>query len=160
MLRKNVQVYLLLGAGMVASHVSFANELSSKHLTLRQKIGQMVMVPYSGQFVNENSEFRSRLNRFVVDEGVGGLILYGGSPVAMAQLTNELQKLARIPLLIAADVEYGVAHQLSNSKYFYDHGGLLSGPLHQGTFRRPQYFQRIWRLEPPEVHRLRNMQAQ
>src|SRR5262249_30140204 len=46
-----------------------------------------------------------------VELGVGGFCLYGGGPAEGPAFAAEMQRLARTPLLLAADYEDGVASQ-------------------------------------------------
>jgi beta-glucosidase-like glycosyl hydrolase len=44
--------------------------------------------------------------------GVGGFILFGGTPDAVRALTDDLQRRSRVPLLIASDLERGAGQQV------------------------------------------------
>ena len=49
---------------------------------------------------------------------IGGLIFFKGGPIREANLTNSYQKLAKTPLMIAIDGEWGVSMRLdSTTKY-------------------------------------------
>src|SRR5258706_5550566 len=51
----------------------------------------------------------------LVKEGLGGVCLFGGSIFETAPFVNSLQKLAKIPLLVASDYEKGAAHQVKGA---------------------------------------------
>lgn len=76
-------------------------------LPLRSKVAQMVMpwIP-GGKPDRNNAEWR-RARRLVQEEEVGGLIIGRGSASPTARWLNELQEMAALPLLIAADLEWG-----------------------------------------------------
>ncbi|MFQ5927099.1 MAG: glycoside hydrolase family 3 N-terminal domain-containing protein [Terriglobia bacterium] len=86
-----------------------------ERMTLEEKIGQLLMVRYHGAYASSDSETFERLAREVNELHVGGLIVaterhppagFGLSEIyAHANLTNRLQRRARIPLLISADFE-------------------------------------------------------
>jgi beta-N-acetylhexosaminidase len=90
-------------------------------MRLREKIGQMLMVPFFGGFqAAESAEYQSVL-REVVENRVGGLILDTAlGPMGMrrsqvyptALIANELQRHAKVPLLIGADFESGTRMRL------------------------------------------------
>lgn len=81
-------------------------------LTLRQKIGQMVMVRARGKFYHENNDRWQKLISEVEDNEVGGVILFGGEMLENHFLIAEMQKNATIPLLFASDFERGVGQQI------------------------------------------------
>lgn len=96
-------------------------EQTLKKMTLREKLGQMLMVYYFGQFAStESSEYKEMLHQ--VDENhIGGVILgtiRGPLGIERAQvypvavITNEFQRHAKIPLLIGADFESGVGQRI------------------------------------------------
>src|SRR5436190_13279058 len=76
---------------------------ASQHLlrlTLREKCAQMVHV--AGVFPDEDPERTSQLVR---RDGVGGMILSGGSVFDVPSFVNWAQKVAKFPLLVSADFE-------------------------------------------------------
>jgi len=87
-------------------------------MALEEKIGQMVAWRYSGHFVNRDSDYLERLESLIVKRKIGGLILFGGEVYETAYLTNTVQKLAEIPLLIASDFERGAGNQISGATLF------------------------------------------
>ncbi|MFQ5721066.1 MAG: glycoside hydrolase family 3 N-terminal domain-containing protein [Candidatus Aminicenantales bacterium] len=87
-------------------------------LTLEEKIGQMIVCSYSGRFLNRESQKLQRLKSLVVNSKIGGLILFGGNVYETALLTNSLQKLAKVPLLIASDLERGLGNQIEGATQF------------------------------------------
>lgn len=61
----------------------------------------------NGSFAHERSRIDAAL-----EAGVGGFILFGGTPAAVSSLTRALRDLAGRPLLIGADFERGAAQQV------------------------------------------------
>jgi beta-N-acetylhexosaminidase len=96
-------------------------------MSLDEKLGQLVMLPFKGEFISvESLEYRE-LQRAIESKHIGGLMLgtragpFGierGKPYATAALINRLQKAARIPLLFAADFERGTAMRLEYGTSF------------------------------------------
>jgi beta-N-acetylhexosaminidase len=76
-------------------------------MTLREKVGQMIMPWVIGDFAPEGSSSQERITGLVEDEGVGGVIMSVGSPTEVAAKLNDLQRRAKVPLLVAADLETG-----------------------------------------------------
>lgn len=87
-------------------------------MTLEEKIGQMIGWRYNGRFVNHDSEYVKDLVELVAKRKIGGLIIFAGEVYETAHLTNYLQQQARIPLLIAADFEWGAAMRINGTTLF------------------------------------------
>ncbi len=93
-------------------------EKTLKGMTLDEKIGQLIMIPFSGRFVNLKSEYFKELSNLVKYSNVGGLIMFGGEIFEASTLINELQRIAKIPLFIASDLERGAGNQLNSAVSF------------------------------------------
>lgn len=89
-----------------------------KKMTLEEKIGQMIAVRFTGAFRNSDSEYLKNLESLIITHKIGGLVLFGGEVYETAELTNTLQKLARVPLLFASDFERGAGNQITNATLF------------------------------------------
>lgn len=86
-------------------------EETLRQMTLEEKIGQMLFPAMAPVFMNRESEEFRRIERNIVDFHVGGYHAFGGDPVALAALLNRMQRLAKVPLLITADLEGGPGYQ-------------------------------------------------
>jgi beta-glucosidase-like glycosyl hydrolase/CubicO group peptidase (beta-lactamase class C family) len=96
-------------------------EQTLRKMTLREKLGQMLMPYYFGAFTpTDSAEFKDLLHE-VKENHVGGFILgteRGPLGIERSQvyptavLTNELQRRAKIPLMIGADFESGTGMRL------------------------------------------------
>jgi beta-N-acetylhexosaminidase len=114
-MKKLISLIIIL---TVASQIIFAQkaekkadkwvEKTLKSLTLREKIGQMINMRVSGEFANLNSEKFAEYRREILESKVGGFTVYRGESNAIASVTNEMQKMSKLPLLIAADYERGL----------------------------------------------------
>ncbi|HEX6558004.1 MAG TPA: glycoside hydrolase family 3 N-terminal domain-containing protein [Longimicrobiales bacterium] len=101
------------------------------HLTLREKIGQMVVPRISGAYMPIQSAEYERLYDWVVRQGVGGVIITQGPPLELAAKLNVLQSLARVPLLVSADMESGPGQILTTGTilpYGIDNGSATRFP--------------------------------
>jgi beta-N-acetylhexosaminidase len=76
-------------------------------MSLEQKIGQLISVGINATFLNQDSEGFKALRHQIVDNHVGGIILFRGPVYESVFLVNRMQALARYPLLISADLEAG-----------------------------------------------------
>lgn len=82
-------------------------DVTLESLTLREKVGQLVNTWIPGGYVSTASAEFDSLAARVVDQGVGGLSISIGQPYEFAAKLNALQELARVPLLVTADLESG-----------------------------------------------------
>jgi beta-N-acetylhexosaminidase len=77
-------------------------------LDLRARVGQMVHVWVLGDYTHWDEPSFAQVRRWVTDDGVGGVTMSLGSPIEVAAKINSLQRLARVPLLVASDLEPGL----------------------------------------------------
>ncbi len=86
-----------------------------KSLTPNERIAQLFMV---AAYSNKGVEHKNKINNLVSKYKIGGLIFFKGGPIREANLTNHYQSLAKTPLMIAIDGEWGVSMRLdSTTKY-------------------------------------------
>lgn len=78
-------------------------------MSLEQKAAQMVMVRAAGRYQHPRSTVHRELLAQVRELGVGGLVVFDAETESLPRLLNDLQDAAGVPLLVAADVERGVA---------------------------------------------------
>ncbi len=81
-------------------------------LSVEEKIGQLFMV---AAYSNRGPEHEAELRRLVTEQKVGGLIWFQGGPVRQVNWTNRLQLLARVPLLVGQDAEWGPSMRLDST---------------------------------------------
>lgn len=84
-------------------------------LSLDDRIAQLMMV---AAYSNKGREHVRNVEDMVRERNIGGLIFFKGGPVRQANLTNHYQKLARTPLLIGMDLEWGLAMRLDSTMRF------------------------------------------
>ncbi len=87
-------------------------------MTLDDKIGQMFTVDANAVFMNRESEEYKRLCHHIVENKVGGVILFRSEVWATAILTNRLQEMAKVPLLVSADLEMGPGMRLDDTVWW------------------------------------------
>lgn len=92
--------------------------------TLKEQIGQMVVVRASGYLFDHQRLYPTReasaakLNHWLQNLNLGGVILLGGSAAELAVRSQQLQNWAKTPLLLAADIEEGVGQRFSGATWF------------------------------------------
>jgi beta-N-acetylhexosaminidase len=89
-----------------------------RKMSLDEKIGQLIYVGVNATFLNQDSEAFQALRHQVVDNHVGGIILFRGPVYESVVLCNRMQQLAKYPLLISADLEAGSGMRFDDTVNF------------------------------------------
>ncbi len=100
-------------------------------LSLRQKIGQMIMPRVLGDFAPEGSDSFEEIVSLIDQEEIGGVIVSVGTPLDVATKLNVLQQRSDLPLLVAADLETGAGFRMRGAVYLpggTDLGGASDFP--------------------------------
>lgn len=84
-------------------------------LTLKEKVGQL--------FIYTIAPVDTKRNQILLKDAVdtykvGGLLFSGGKMQSQAELTNQAQRMAKIPLMITFDGEWGLAMRLRGTPVF------------------------------------------
>ena len=75
-------------------------------LTLRDKVAQLFIVDYSSSY---GVKAMANLDKFVSKEGVGGIIIMGDKMKPAIDGLNRLNNMAKIPMLVSIDGEWGAS---------------------------------------------------
>ncbi|MET2985694.1 glycoside hydrolase family 3 N-terminal domain-containing protein [Aureibaculum conchae] len=86
-----------------------------KSMTIDEKIGQLFMIP---AYSNRDAKHEADVTALIQKYHVGGLVFFQGTPEKQAQMTNDFQSQAKIPLLVAIDGEWGLDMRLDNTYRF------------------------------------------
>jgi len=92
-------------------------ERTLRGLTLREKVGQLMMPWVLGDFAPEGSPSHERMVDYIEKEGIGGVIMSVGTPFEVAAKLNDLQRHSKLPLLVAADLETGAGFRMRGAVY-------------------------------------------
>jgi beta-N-acetylhexosaminidase len=92
-------------------------ERTLRALTLREKVGQLMMPWVLGDFAPEGSASHERVVDYIENEGIGGVIMSVGTPFEVAAKLNDLQRHSKLPLLVAADLETGAGFRMRGAVY-------------------------------------------
>jgi beta-N-acetylhexosaminidase len=104
-------------------------EQTLKKMSLEEKVGQMLCVKYYTDFQNFAADaylqFRDQMQKYhvgsvVLTVHVDGPTLLRNPPLEVAAVANQLQRDSKLPLLIAADFERGLASRVSSAPEFPD----------------------------------------
>ena len=83
-----------------------------KKLNRHDRIAQLLMVR---AHTNKGVAYEDSVAGVIENEHIGGLVFFQGGPGRQVALTNRYQKLARVPLLIAMDGEWGLGMRLDST---------------------------------------------
>lgn len=146
--------YLIIGLFMVFQYSPLSSKdflktsPSSKIISLRQQIGQMIMVGFEG--VGPQDPEVQAIAGFIEKGLVGGVILFGyniKNPTQVKRLTGFLKSIpAPLPLLIAVDQEGGKVQRLNSKNGFLD---FLSAQKVSKTFSPQEaiaYYERMAKM--------------
>ena len=78
-------------------------------LSPEEQIGQLFMIRAHS---DKGPEHVAQVEKLIRDYHVGGLCFFQGTPEKQAELTNRYQKLAKTPLMISMDAEWGLGMRL------------------------------------------------
>jgi beta-N-acetylhexosaminidase len=98
-----------------------------KALTLREKVAQLIFIPFHGAAPNTRSRDYRQFMKLVRETRVGGMVLVNwnngrltqkAQPYALGAFLNRMQKLSRVPLLVAGDFERGASMRVDGTTVF------------------------------------------
>ena len=89
-----------------------------KKMSVDEKIGQLIHVGINARYQNQDSPEFKEIKRQVVENKVGGIIVFVGGVYETVHLMNRMQELAKTPLLISSDFETGVAMRFEDTLNF------------------------------------------
>ena len=95
----------------------YADKLLKK-MTVEEKVGQVIHIGINAKFANQDSDYFQALKHDIVDNKVGGIILFGAPIYETVQLVNRMQENAKVPLLISIDAETGVGMRFGDATNF------------------------------------------
>ena len=87
-------------------------------LTIEEKVGQMVMADANVVFWNRENPDYQKMRHHVVDNKVGGVLLFRSEVWPASILANRWQQMAKVPLLMAADLEMGMGMRFDDTPWW------------------------------------------
>lgn len=81
-------------------------------LTAEERISQLIMIP---AYSNRPQSHIAEVSYLVQTFNLGGIIFFQGGPVREANMTNYFQMVAKTPLLIGIDGEWGLSMRLDST---------------------------------------------
>ncbi|HMC54563.1 MAG TPA: glycoside hydrolase family 3 N-terminal domain-containing protein, partial [Gemmatimonadaceae bacterium] len=99
-------------------------------LGARQRVAQMVMFWMLGDYTSADDTAFAEIVGWVEREGAGGITMSLGTPIEVAEKLNYLQRRARVPLIVASDLEPSLMRLEAAvfPHYLLETGGATSFP--------------------------------
>lgn len=85
------------------------------NMSLQEKVGQLFMADI---FSSDPVSKTDKIKKLITDYHLGGVIFSKGGPQRQAKLNNEFQALAKVPLMIGMDAEWGLSMRLDSTYAF------------------------------------------
>lgn len=89
-----------------------------KKMTIDEKIGQTLSLGINARYYNQDRDQFKEIQRHVVQNKIGGIILFAGPVYESVHVVNRMQALAKYPLLISGDFETGVGMRFEDTTNF------------------------------------------
>jgi beta-N-acetylhexosaminidase len=89
-----------------------------REMSMREKVGQLLQIRVMGHFLNRQSAEYQALRQEILENRVGGAVLFAGNVYESAVLLNDLQGVSRLPLIVSADFERGASFRIEDTTSF------------------------------------------
>lgn len=99
-------------------------------LSLRDRVGQMVMVWVLGDYTSNGDSSFAEVRRWITNDHIGGVSMSLGTPIEVAAKINAMQRIASVPLIVSSDLEPGLGRLEGGvfSHYLMDAGSATVFP--------------------------------
>ena len=84
-------------------------------MTLEEKIAQLIIIRIHS---NKDAQYNAQKIKEIEQYQPGGVCFFQGGPVREINLTNKIQSVSKIPLLVSMDAEWGIAMRLDSTPVF------------------------------------------
>jgi beta-N-acetylhexosaminidase len=95
----------------------FADKMLKK-MSVDEKVGQLVHIGINAKYASQEGDFFKDIQRQIVENKVGGIVVFAGGLYETVHFVNRMQENAKIPLLISADFETGVGMRFEETINF------------------------------------------
>lgn len=96
---------------LIYSHNNWVDSIIDS-MSLDEKIGQLFMI---AAYSNKDETSYKKIDQYIKDYKIGGLIFFQGTAQKQAELTNRYQAISKTPLWIGFDGEWGLGMRLDNT---------------------------------------------
>ena len=118
---KKIFFILALSIGMLFSNLSHGqsnmkNWVDSVYNSLTCRTKDWTIIYGCSLFGNRKSTMKQHIKKLIREQHIGGLIFMQGTATKQAKLTNQYQRMSKVPLLIGMDAEWGLGMRLRGIK--------------------------------------------
>lgn len=114
-------------------------------LTPKERIAQLFLVR---AHTDLGQRYIDSVARVIQTEQLGGLVVFQGGPVRHAQMLNQYQKIAKVPLLVTFDGEWGLGMRMPDSTLSYPYQMTL------GAIQNDHLIYQMGRQIAKDFHRI------
>lgn len=93
-------------------------ERTLRNMTIREKVGQMIVAKVDARYNGDSDPQYQLISRLAAEGKIGGIMFLKGDIQSAGTLANRFQELSKVPLLVSADMEKGVAMRLDGATQF------------------------------------------
>ena len=106
-----------------SAQVVFSNrdpwiERTLRGMTIREKVGQMIVAKVDARYNGDADPQFQLISRLAAEGKIGGIMFLKGDILSAGTLANRFQEVSKVPLLVSADMEKGVAMRLDGATEF------------------------------------------
>jgi beta-glucosidase-like glycosyl hydrolase/CubicO group peptidase (beta-lactamase class C family) len=98
----------------VATEIGWVDSVFNA-MSLEERIGQLFMV---AAYSDRDATHEAALVDLIENQHIGGLIFFQGGPSRQAAMTERLQAVSKVPLMLGMDAEWGLAMRLDSTIHF------------------------------------------
>jgi len=98
----------------ICQETSWAEQQLQK-MTLEEKIAQLIFIRIHS---NKDEQYNAQKIKEIEKYQPGGVCFFQGGPIREINLTNKIQAVSKIPLMVSMDAEWGVAMRLDSVPVF------------------------------------------
>jgi beta-N-acetylhexosaminidase len=107
----------------VSAQTVFSNndpwiEKTLSDMSIREKVGQMIVAKVDARFSGDQDPQYLLISRLAAEGKIGGIMFLKGDIQSAGTLANRFQEVSKVPLLVSADMERGMAMRLDGATKF------------------------------------------
>ncbi|NTW55241.1 MAG: glycoside hydrolase family 3 protein [Chlorobaculum sp.] len=93
-------------------------EQTLRGMSSRDKVGQMIVAKVDARYSGDTDPQYQLISRLAAEGKIGGIMFLKGDILSAGTLANRFQEVSKVPLLVSADMERGVAMRLDGATKF------------------------------------------
>jgi beta-N-acetylhexosaminidase len=93
-------------------------ERTLRDMSIREKVGQMIVAQVDAVYKSDDDPQYQLISRLASEGKIGGIMFLKGDVQSAGLLANWFQEVSKVPLLVSADMEKGVAMRLDGATKF------------------------------------------